>query len=442
MGRAEHRLDALLLAAVVLGPIQWITLLNVGLALKPVHVPLALMALLAMTTPAASLGFLTQQLSRPPQAVFWGALALYLYVLTASAMWSDAPFRGLSFLFKQVVYGGLALGFAAYLIRCPRGSVWRTAAWAGLASAGSFFLIASLVLESRGVSMVGLVTTAIATADYKRLQFGLFLYLFNTTEALRTGDALGTPLRHTSLAFIGLAMVLSAAALQTKHLLRRDRIAAWVGIAACLALVLISVSRSTLLASVLAFATMGMGFLINRNMPRVPMWAGLVLIVAGTLSASVLLVTGGGGVGQIVATRLGEVAHDGRLLIYAASLDRMEGYELFGHGVGAQVPFLGKEGYVHNSILAGYYMAGIPGLFAALAYVAGLVWIYFDSLKPGQPPAAYALAGLLAFPIMRSMVGGENGAFNLADWLCVGVVLALSVRPAARRARGMVPVTL
>lgn len=401
---AETRLAPLALAAVlVLGPLQWITLVDAGLQLKPVHLPL--LALVAATAVLLAIGparRLPAGLAHDLTALSLAASAPAL-VLAVSLAWSEAPAAPTALrLAKDLAHLVFALVLAVALARAPRRQIAR----AVLAGAALSVIVAVTAvvasLLAHGIDPAALVLRAFGSGAPGLLQFAVFRAVFTAAD----GTVASVALRHTLFGFFVLAFfLLPWAAVQAQTRWARP-LALCTG-AAILALAMLGLSRST-------WAALALGGAIYL-LARPAAWRTIVPAVA---LAGALAALGPG----IFGERLAAVAEDGRLAQARLALDAIDAAPLFGHGFGETVRYDGRDVPVHNAVLNGWLSAGAPGLVAALLLPALLAaWICLGPTGRAPP-----LAPLLALPLVRLMVGGSGGVVDLPSWCAIAAYLALA----------------
>jgi len=166
-----------------LGPLQWITLLDVGLSLKPMHPPFFL---------AAAIGWFRFSQGRVPMDLVRAIMpfiliySAYLSILLLSVLWGGT----LTYTFKYLIYFMCSLGFIFLLSTYRHDSLMRLLFWSGVSS--SLFFIRALI-----------------QGNPQLLQFMVFRNLFNNPESL-DGNSVGVALRHTSLGFVYIGFMLAA----------------------------------------------------------------------------------------------------------------------------------------------------------------------------------------------------------------------------------------
>ena len=125
-----------------LGPLQWITLLDVGLALKPMHPPFFLAAAIGWFR--FSQGRVSVDLVRAvmPFIVIYG---FYLAMLLMSVLWGGT----LTFTFKYLIYFVCAMGFMFLLSTYEREPLMRLLFWSGISASLFFIAVAAITLAAR-----------------------------------------------------------------------------------------------------------------------------------------------------------------------------------------------------------------------------------------------------------------------------------------------------
>ncbi|MBA4794633.1 MAG: O-antigen ligase family protein [Phenylobacterium sp.] len=438
------RVDWPLLLVFALGPIQWVTLLNVGLALKLVHL---------VMFPMAAYGF-AQVLGGPrivdlPKGtlVFWGAFFAYLFSLVVSLLHSISPTEGFSQIAKMLIYGVMGLGIALYVGTRPRDMILRTLCLAPLVSAGTFLIVANFVLAARGISMMGLVVRALESGNPTVLQFALFLNLFNTPDQIASGDIVSTALRHTALSFIWLGGLAAAVtAMSWTGATASMRVSAVAGVALAATVVILSVSRSLIVATIAASLVLAIAWLSSGR--KITLFG----VLASSLAIAVvaLIAVQGSGVTNIVGQRLGSISEDGRLGMYAEALDAIAQAPVLGRGTGAEVAASTRVGrgvvyhQVHNLFLAAWLQGGILSLSCAATYLFALLAMLGSAvLRARTVPVVGFMAAILTLPILRSQLSGDGGSFTIGEWLCIALFLGLSSSalnsPRRRQTQGSTP---
>jgi len=212
-----------------LGPLQWITLLDVGLALKPMHPPFFLAAALGWLR--LSQGRVRPELVRAvvPFVIFYSS---YLAILLLSVMWGGT----LTFTIKYLIYFMSALGFMFLLSTFDYDRMMQLLFWSGVSASLFFIGVAAVTLAAKGVDLFEVISRALLTGNPKILQFMIFRNLFND-PGVGDADVVGVALRHTSLGFVYIGFLLAAATAQRN-------VWSWAALFIAASIILLSVSLS------------------------------------------------------------------------------------------------------------------------------------------------------------------------------------------------------
>jgi len=406
----------LLIAFLGLGPLQWITLADVGLSFKPVHLPFFI---------ASGWGYLL--LLRGERPVVGGFLATFtlFYTIYVLAMVGSLMQGGQAIYTAKVLLHFLAaIGVFVFLTRMSREDFLAGLLYGGLAATIGFFAVAWVTLAGRGINLFEVIFKALTTGNAALLQFKIFINLFNVNAA--DADRIGAPLRHTVMGFIFLSLLAAIYCL-----LEQRRKIAWVTIGLAVFILLISVSRSQILATTLALAPLAVHHVARGGL--VMPFLALTLAIGATL-----LVSSGAadGLFAIAEERFGGFGEDGRMAMFEVALGEIDRRPLTGYGAGSEVDYGGRDTVaVHNLILAAWHQMGIVGLVSALGFTLSLAGIYVGALmRGGYRPELMAVAGLLILPMFRSQVSGSGGNYTLPEWGCILVAFALVLRAAQRPA--------
>lgn len=187
-----------------LGPLQWITLANVGLQLKPVHIPFLMLAvtgwwrLYSGCVPGSAVR------RGIPFATFY---ACYLVLLLLSATINGTGFITVA---KYIIYFLSSLGWFFVLATMDRPKAVSAVVWGGISAAVLFFIVALITLQLRGINMFQVIGSAITTGNAALMQFMIFRNVFNA-EGVSSEDVVGVAPRHTSLGFIFIGALVSLA---------------------------------------------------------------------------------------------------------------------------------------------------------------------------------------------------------------------------------------
>ena len=183
---------------------------------------------------------------------------------------------------------------------------------------------------------------------------------------------------------------------------------------ACLCAVFLTHSRGPLLGLAVA---LGVTLLLNFR------WYYLLGILVIGLSILGYDYVTDGGVKALIAR-----SDAGRFWIYNQLYNRVEGFEWFGLGLGADssVP-LGHEVniYCHSTFLCSYYHGGYVGLFLHLAMILTFVfWAWQHFLKTGSS----LYLSFLAFGIFCYLIDGGRLLYHpRTEWLLIWWPIALLI---------------
>lgn len=114
-------------------------------------------------------------------------------------------------------------------------------------------------------------------------------------------------------------------------------------------------------------------------------------------------------------SRVTNFERDNRLSQYSHVLGEISNKVFLGHGYGAKVTHENKKKYVHNFVLASWYMMGIAGLLIGLTIFLYTVKQYITPIfKNKKNNYSY----LLIIPILGMSIGGTvEGMFTLTSWI-------------------------
>ena len=413
----------IIVLTLALGPLQWITLADVGLQLKPVHVPFFLLS---------AVGWLRLVQGRVlvsavrPGFTFASFYALYLVILIFSATINGSGFMT---AIKYIIYFFGSLGWFFVLITMERGKVVSAVMWGGISAAVLFFIVALITLQMRGINMFSVVGSALTTGNPAMMQFMIFRNVFNA-PGVSSEDAVGVALRHTSLGFIFIGTLISLANAS------RARVALAGAVFAVL-IILVSVSRSQILALALALAPLAVS--LPKTFPRAFLLGGLAAIVGACFVALKVDLSG---VANIIEQRFGNFAEDGRVGMYGYAMGEINERLILGHGPGYLFDHGGARLHqVHNLFLGAWMQGGVLCLLAAIGFTVSLISVYLRGIASAAGSSEKVLMlGLLVLPLFRSQISGGGGNYTLPEWICIAVVFALAV-PRTRSKRAGEPRT-
>lgn len=393
-----------------LGPLQWITLLDVGLSLKLMHPPFFLAAAIGWFR--FSQGRVSMELVRAIMP-FILLYTVYLSLLFLSVLWGGV----LTFTIKYMIYFICSLGFVFLLSTYEHDALMRLLFWSSVSASLFFIAVTALTLAAKGINLLEVIGRALIEGNPQLLQFMVFRNLFNDPASL-DGNAVGVALRHTSLGFVFIGFMLAAAT-------ARRNIWSWTGLAISGSIILLSVSRSLTIAIAIAFAPLIFGLI--RKFPATTMF-GLICVTVGVLIVpNYVDLTG---VNQIIDKRFGSFGEDGRVSMYDIAATLINDRPILGYGAGYYHDYGGhKLHQVHNLFMGAWIQAGFLCLLVAICFQAFLLTLYIKRLiyYIGEP-AQICLLGILILPLFRTQISGSGGNFNLPEWICVAIVLALFAR--------------
>lgn len=390
-----------------LGPLQWITLLDVGLSLKPMHPPLFLAA--AIGWARFSQGRVSAELIRailPFVLLYIG----YLSLLFLSVLWGGT----LTFTVKYLIYFICALGFMFLLATYDYDELMRVLFWGGISSSLFFVGVAALTLAANGVNLLDVVLRALITGNPAILQFVVFRNLFDAAAG-DGGDAASVALRHTSLGFVYIGFMLAAAT-------ARSSLWSWAGLLFAGSIILITVSRSLTITVILALSPLVYG--LSRKHPTTSLFALFGVFIAVLILP---LYVDFSGFAKIIDERFSSLSEDGRFRMYDIAVGLINDRPLLGYGSGYYDDFGGhKEHQVHNLFLGAWIQAGVLSLFCAVGFTLFLATLYFKRLAYYiSDPSKVCLLGILVLPLFRTQISGSGGNYNLPEWICIAIVMSL-----------------
>lgn len=389
----------------ILGPIQWVTIAEVGLNLKLVHVPWFLLMFLGFKDLFLASGARHYLMGL---GMFGGLYLLYFGFLAISSVYSPREEAFIiQYLSKIIIYFVGSLGVYLSVSSMSMKEFERALLVGSLGSVFLFLVIVEVVLQGEGLSVIDLVALALSSGDSSYLQFQLFRALFDSVDS---ESELAVSLRNSLIGFIFISYCL------LMYFSLKDRKLLPV-VAAILAffIVLVSVSRSNIIATV--FATLPILFFYMSKKVVFGIIAGAVFIFTLPFIGSFLDT----GAGEIVQSRFGALEEDGRVDMYSVAFDAIERSPLLGSGAGYEVRHgVGKSIMVHNLFLASWLQAGVLALIAAIGFYMLVVRRYLATFRVWRGSAhLYMISGLFILPLVRSQVSGSGGNFTIAEWLCL-----------------------
>lgn len=439
-----------LLATVLTLPLQWVSLATVlGLNLRLFHLAAALTVVGVVTHPDYR-----ATLRRILPSVGWIVVpyAFLLWWSAGSLIWSPTDLeQAVGILLKSLAYAGFfviyAIAFALIDARRLR--------WVVLLGGGGgvliFLLVASAIFASLGRNFLVEYLAAFISGRAAELQFAFYPIIFNYDfsagyTATGASEAIGTALRNTMVGGFVMVFFLSRAfgsdpreGGPSRRPPALDRGLFSIISLTTLALIVLSVSRSNLIVVVIGALVAWLlksGRSLRVVLGGAWMMVIAVAILAGTASLWIDPLVEGW---AVIYERLDALFVDSRMAMYDRSMDGINSAPWLGHGLGAEVRFLGdQELRVHNLFLASWYETGVIGAAIALAFymstVTALVRVALRDRPreggwiPMDGPAWRWIVVLPFLPLFRSLISGAGGHFTFIEWLSLSVFLGVLTR--------------
>lgn len=271
----------------------------------------------------------------------------------------------------------------------------RKGCWAGLT------LYLALMLYAMVVFDVSLEFSQYSYNNFALKIFKPMVSVVSGQEDLESRDIMRNTLGEI-FALYGVILLLTAKSARLKGL--------W-GVFVATSLVLLTFSRR-------AFIQVAITCLLVVAGRREPFMRILIAVVLfSTVTIFVLLFEPALG----VDVRVLQLIDQSRIEQFLAVLAPINDSLFIGQGYGAQ--FGGK--YVHNFLLASFYMLGLAGGLIAVAIVAALAFDYLSSIRRASHHGY-----LLIFPILGLMVGSTvEGLFTPAAWVALALFGSMQKRP-------------
>jgi len=425
------QVDLGILVLLAIAPIQWVTLADFILNLKPFHLVLAALSLVGviriLRKPRRIVDPSHRARFRRANGLFL-LFAAYSAMLLFSSAWAEDTTEALRLSMRNTLYLVMFYGLFFYLTQIDSRKLLKSLAWGSVISILVFMAVAYITLLTRGVNPASTIITALATANPYILQFHLFIPLFNDPMEALSGAALTSSLRHTAMGFLIIAVAIISISLRMNYFNMR---ALFISILMFgLFIVLISVSRSLTLIMIammipiyLFSPSLNVG---RRSASLLVRLITLVVIVAGL--TVVALFTGAlDGTAGIAAQRF-NLAGDARWSHYAETFHFIAERPLAGHGAGFKAYFvsIGKELQIHNIFLASLAQIGIIGLALIIVFFASWAHFVWRSVSTSLDKMFSLYCSLLfLLPAIRSMVSGASGLFGPAEWAAFTIGLSL-----------------
>lgn len=400
------------MAFLALGPIQWVSLLDVGLQLKLMHIPLII-----LTIQGFILVFTNQlEVNKGLVALkpFAVSYSVFMCLLLTSVIWADRPVVAMIFVVKFSLYFLLALGTVFYCSNLDKDRLFRSLLVGSVFASFGFLFLAWITLAQRGISLPDTVITAIRTGNPMQLQFGIFLNLFN--ESLESGEIVSSSVRHTAIGFIFISAIIQLAAL-----FQRQQTIVWAALILSILIILISVSRSQIVILFLAF--MLVFWAMRARVASVAYFGFLTTIFIGLI---VVISSDISGLVGIIDQRFGAIGEDERSRNFSDALTLIN--ERMFTGYGAQHVYGEKEFSAHNIFLAAWVQAGVFALCVAAVFYGILATYFLRKIKEfSDDPFHMCLIALMVLPLVRSLLSA-SGMFSLPEWFAIALFFSFAFR--------------
>jgi len=425
-------------------PLLWVNLGRVlGLNLKLVHIGILVLTLLILIAPGYRRRIVDFTIS---SRLFVTAACCYLGLLVCSLGWSDAGSESFAQLLKMSIYlyAFILLGGAFLGLRSSRAKAMLF--WGGAAAVAFFIGFASWTYSQFGRSLPNEFFDALLEGNIAKLQFGIYLDLFNYTSAgfSERGSAnwTGASLRNTLIGGFVLAYISMQIGRVEAYRLSPAvaRLVFWGMSVVVILLIYGSLSRSNIVVfSIVLIVGHLPGMLHARlSMTRAVKFGGVLLLMSlGLLITSEIHIFGA------LAERLVAIGADPRLGMFDQAMTLIESKWILGYGVGAVLPGV-YENSVHNLFLAAWYQAGVIGMLVSVAFYGIVLSVWLRAMitlvvDHDQERREFPwICTLPILPLVRSLVSGDNGNFTLAEWssLALFYSMYLAYRNESRSALG------
>lgn len=404
-------------------PLEWTTLRGVGPGyLKPFH--LAVIALGVAALCRWRPGSLIRPVWRRHGALF-GLYALLLGVFLTAGLAFAQPFESRATVFRQATYAVSGLLVAATTLKLAGRPAQRWIAPAAILAPLVLVAALALSLAAQGQSIVSLVGQAVSRADpdiiANRLLRGAFRNDANLSEV-------NANLRHNVFGGLLVALLLGlACAPALRAHFPRLRRACLAGALVAMALVVLSLSRSTTLCLALILLLPALRVLA-RGRART---AHVLGAVATVLVAAIVVLSP---LGTLFANRITSTgSYESR--IAAAGSGFVE------NAAGAAVIGTSRASVdktPHNFVLRSWLGGGVVAAVVAAAILLYLSreWVrevrYYLRGDPWPLPFGQVwVLGLGLLPLVRAFTAG--GHFHIVEWVAIGLFLGFTAAAASTR---------
>jgi len=404
--------------------LQWVTIIEVGLKVKPVHLSLFLSFgyfLISNEYRNIIFDFIRQKF------LFVLCYSLFLLIAAISIYYSPLSIvEGFIRLFKYFTYFLFFILYTGIIIQIMRRETQRIVFIGIIVGLVSFFLYAYLVFSSMGRNFVFEYVATFFAGDASKLRYDFYLNLFNydgKTLSRSDAEAIAVNLRNSMVGAFSLFLVLTLAVKVQSNAIKFIK---RVIIPICVFMIISSVSRSNMLILALVFVYAyylkvqieGLSFKIK---PIKLIIVGLISITVAFFSYQLILLFTP--VVNMISERLGQISEDARISIFFQALQDINANWFFGHGFDARVTLFKKEIDNHNFILGSWYQFGIFGLLVSLFFYffffvdqVILVKNYINKHISFTEVEFVWIMTLIISPLFRTLVSGDNGSLSLVDW--------------------------
>lgn len=404
--RAGRRRSAgpLVLALLAALPLGWYVLASgstIGVV-RPYHAVSAIIVLIAAARPTELRAFTYN--TRGPTLL----ACAYVLLLTAAAIYNDtSPADGL----QQAAYLATGISLGTLMLH-P--STLRWARWAPPVAAATFIIAFTVTSLSGGLNPGPLLVDALRSGDPNRITFVLFRGALSSSDF---GDTARVAQRHSMFGGLLVAMYIGQLATHTQPLTSSKARAVYrAGLIGCVLLILLSLSRQTLLGLALLPVGLVLRAMQQHRITRAHGPAILAFIVA----AGVAVVTGVAG--TVLARLTDTSSYAGRSQALSTSFQAALNNPFSGVADRAGTP--APHNFVVEALLdGGIMLAGVALMFLIVVAVFAAKTVADRSL-----PVQVAL--LSGWPLVRMLTSG-SGDLHLGEWMALGAAAAFIIsRPA------------
>ena len=345
----------------------------------------------------------------------------------------NAPIGGLQQLMYLVAF--VLLGTYFFRVAAdPDHEAVAVLRWAAPVTCLSLLVAFSVAMAANGVHALEAFGTSVGTVDPQVVQLDVFRASFSGF-GLDEARVHGT-FRHEIFASVLFSMLVSTWAIRSGDpATRLERTAYRVSMVTGTVLIVVSLSRSLLIAAVMWPLIALVGALASRRLTR----THIVAVSAAALGFATLLLSGWG---AVLWSRITEetTSYEARATNYAEAVKALPDHWLTG---GFQTA--GLDVSTHNFVLDSWLRGGIfTGIAAGVILLLLVVlWVRLIISLPRQPALMLPVTVAVALPVVRMVTAG-GGLIPPVEWVVLAFVfgvLAARARPTADRPTTAVPVT-